>query len=105
MVSVPPTLPVQVLPRMVMLMPPTVVATEVPEAVPETDQCGGVAAVEVMLVQVELPVKVAAETTATPPVTVRVKLAVHGAGIPLTVAEVGPDRVTVPSPQVPVPAS
>ncbi|KQZ66522.1 hypothetical protein ASD53_15565 [Lysobacter sp. Root559] len=79
--------------------------TEVPEAVPDTDQCGGVAALEVMLLQVELPVKVAAETTATPPVTVSVKLAVHGAGMPLTVAEVGPERTTVPSPQVAVPAS
>jgi hypothetical protein len=94
LVNVPEALPVQVCPLIFTLMPVIVRPTDVPLPAVGADTDHG--STEVMAVQAELPLKLAALTFAVPPVTVNVNEAVHGTGLPNTVAVVGPLTVAEP---------
>jgi|SwirhirootsSR3_FD_contig_31_17015377_length_741_multi_11_in_0_out_0_1 hypothetical protein len=100
LVNVPEALPVQVWPLIFTLMLLIVRLTEVlPLIAVGADTVHG--RTEVMAVQAELPLKLAAVTFAVPLVTVNVKEAVHGTGLPNTVAVVGPLIVAEPLPLPP----
>lgn len=99
LVNVPEALPVQVWPLIFTLMLLIVRLTEVPLPAVGADTVHG--STEVMAVQAELPLKLAAVTFAVPLVTVNVKEAVHGTGLPNTVAVVGPLIVAEPLPLPP----
>ena len=76
------------------LMPLIDRLTEVPLAVGAETVQGRACAVTPA--QAVLPEKLAAVTVAAPLLSVSVKLAVHGIGMPATVAVVGPDNVALP---------
>lgn len=94
LVKVPEALPVQVWPLIFTLMPLIVRLTDVPLPAVGADTVHGTT--EVIAVQAELPLKLALVTFAEPPVTVNVNDAVHGTGLPSTVAVVGPLTVAEP---------